>query len=60
MIKLNRKKVFLLCGYVVFNFFVLITYTRVLGRLGAAFGRLDFDVGEVLSHILASLLPSPF
>lgn len=58
--KLNRKKVLMLGGYIMLNLFVAVTCVRAMGRLGSAFGRIDFNLGEVLSHIWASLLPSPF
>lgn len=58
--KLNRKKALILSGYIMFNLFVGVTCLRALGRLGSAFGRVNFNLGEVLNHLWASLLPSPF
>jgi hypothetical protein len=60
VLKLSRKKVFLLGGYIMFNFFVAVTCMRVMGRLGSAMGRFNLNLGEVLNHLWASLLPSPF
>lgn len=60
MIKLSRKKVFLLGGYLVFYVFVMVTCIRTVGRIGSVFGRVDLGMGEVLSNFLASLLPGPF
>ncbi len=51
---------FLLCGYAVFNLFVLVTCARIFARIGSAFGRLNLGLGEVVSNFLALLLPSPF
>ncbi len=58
--KLNRKKVLMLGGYIMFNLFVGVTCLRVMGRLSSAFGRVNLNLGEVLSNLWAFLLPSPF
>jgi hypothetical protein len=50
----------MLGGYIMFNLFVGVTCLRVMGRLGSAFGRVNLNLGEVLSNLWAFLLPSPF
>lgn len=60
MFRLSRTKVILLGGYIVFNLCVMVMGMRVLGRMGSALGRVHFNMGEVLSQLLASLLPGPF
>lgn len=60
MFKLNRKRVLFLGGYLAFNLVMMVTCMRVFGRIGSAVGKIHFNLGEVLSHLWASLLPSPF
>ncbi len=60
MTKKTRKRVLFLCGYAVFNFFLVAVCLRILARMGAVFGLLHFSMGDVLNNLLASLLPGPF
>lgn len=60
MTKKNQKRLLFLCGYATFSFLVMALGMRILARIAEAFGLLTFGAGEVLSNILASLLPSPF
>ncbi len=60
MYKLNRKKLILLGGYLTFNLLAAIIGMRVLARVGSTLGSMNFSLGEVLNHLWAALLPSPF
>jgi hypothetical protein len=60
MLQLHKKKLLLVGGYLVFNAFVMATCYGVLARITSTLSRLDLGMGEVLSHLLASLLPGPF
>ncbi|MBW1991463.1 MAG: hypothetical protein JRI59_04990 [Deltaproteobacteria bacterium] len=60
MVRLNRKKVLLLCGYLAFNALVLVISLRTFYRLGSLFGMVNLNFAEVLSQLWAWLVPSPF
>lgn len=59
MIRAHKKKLMLLGGYLVFNFFLTFACIRALTRIGSLF-RISLSPGEIISGILALLLPSPF
>jgi hypothetical protein len=58
--KKNQKRLLFLCGYAVFNVFVMVTCIRIFARIGGVFGLVNFGMGEALSNFLALLLPGPF
>jgi hypothetical protein len=60
MFNLNRKKLLLVGGYLAFNVIVTATCFGALARITSALSRVDLGMGEVLSHILGSILPRPF